>query len=486
MTIITGTELFKRCTDRLEKKNPTKLELDTVFQDLNALLETAFIEQDQNIETLFFTIGNCLHKMNNNVMAIEAFKKCIEIRPTFLEAINNLAYVYKKLNFADEAREYFKRVIDIVESPEYNDPVDDLSRSEYYTNYGSMFVCAGDPKKAIELFNKAESINPKNIMNKYNRGLAQLELGDYENGFIGYDLGDRIDRIRERHYGYPNLPIWDGTKGKKLVVIGEQGIGDELMFGTILHDLMQDCEIVLDCHPRLADMFRRSFPQLDVYGTRKDPHDQWGTRYQLDAKVLIGSLCKYYRKKESDFKHNPYLIVHEKWNERYGKILESMGNKPKIGISWRGGTKQTGRNHRYIEMKKLLPLLRLDCDFISLQYDPGILGEVEEFNRDNGVYIHHWPDMLEDYEKTAGLVNNLDLIISVPQSVIHLAGAIGAPLTWQLAPYKTLWQVGVHNHDAPWYSNVINYWQDSSCEWDSVINRVKDDLCKLLQTNTEN
>jgi len=223
-----------------------------------------------------------------------------------------------------------------------------------------------------------------------------------------------------------------------------------------------------------------------VYGTRKYTNYDWGRRYRLDAKILIGSLAKYYRKKESDFPALPYLNVDEKFDKRYAERLDLLGTRPKIGISWRGGTKQTGRNHRYIPMEMLVDILKLPADFISLQYDNGISKEIEDFNEKNGVKLHHWTDMLEDYEQTAACVKNLDLIISVPQSVIHLSGVIGTTLTWQLCPYKTLWQAGVHGKEMPWYPNVTNYWQDSDCKWEPILEKVKGDICNLLQTITAN
>lgn len=485
-TVISGTELFNKCVQRLENPNINRLELNTVFNDLNVMLMNSFMEEDEYIGVLWFELGVCLNKMGHMVMAMVCFKESIKLKPKFIEAINNLGYVCKKLNLSQEAEEAFAKAVELIEDKELNYPATKEARADYYVNYGSMFVCAGTPEKALEYFKKGEEIAPNYRQVIYNKSLALLELGDYENGFVGYDAGDRYDRVIDRNYGHEKLPVWDGTKGKNVVVIGEQGIGDELMFGTVLPDLIKDCNIILDAHPRLADMFRRSFPNLDVYGTRKHNTFQWGARYPLDAKVLIGSLPRYYRKKESDFPRIPYLIVHPVYNERYGNKLQNMGDRPKIGISWRGGIKQTGRNNRYIPLEKLLPLLKLPVDFISLQYDPGILGDIEKFNKQHGVNIHHWPEMLEDYEQTAACVNNLDLIISVPQSVIHLSGVIGSTLTWQLNPFKSLWQSGPHGKEMPWYPNVVNYWQDSSCKWDLLLEKVQGDLCKLLQTNTEN
>lgn len=484
--LVTGQQLFDNATKLLAKPDVSFQELEKVFHDLNVLADSSYIDEEdhQSLSALWFHLGSVCIKRNHKLLGLVCFREALACKPEFLEALNNIAYVFKKMNFSNDATEYFKKIIDLIESGKVE--TTDENKSEFYTNYGSMFVAKGTPEKAIELFNKAIKYNSKNKLAYYNLGLAQLETGDYANGWKGYNLGERTDQVVNRNYGHENLPMWDGTKGKNIVIIGEQGIGDELMWGTIIDDVIKDNNVVLDMHPRLADMFRRSFPMLDVYGTRKDSHYHWGKRYKLDAKILIGSLPEFYRKKEEDFTKLPYLKVDSKLSEMYELKLDSLSERPKIGISWRGGTKNTGRNSRYIPMEQLLPILKLDCDFISLQYDKDIKKEVEDFATLHKVRLHHWQDMLDNYEHTAACVDNLDLVISVPQSVVHLAGAIGNPLTWQLCPIQTLWQGGVYGHDMPWYSNVVNIWQEKDGNWDSVINKVKGDLCSLLQMNTEN
>jgi len=477
MQLMSGTEIHTRAITTLTKPDVTYQEIETCFNDFALLLDTSYIEKDTEIGVLWYSLGCACQKRNHRALALLCFQEALKTKPGFLAAINNMGYALKKLHQGPESAAAFKHVIDLIEAGEVEATAEE--KAEYYVNYGSMFVANGTPDVAIALFDKsAEYAEVK--MATYNRGLVYLEKGDYVRGFEGWDHGDRIDKISYRQYGHASLPIWNGEPGKTVVVVGEQGIGDELMFATILPDIMRDCHIVLDAHPRLADMFRRSFPDIDVYGTRKDGWIDWGKRYQLDAKILMGSLPKFYRHGVSDFPRKPYLIVDDALDHRYREQLDKLGTRPKIGISWRGGIKQTGSNQRFIPMDKWLDILKLDCDFISLQYDKGIATDVEKFNEQHNVKIHHWTEMLENYEHTAAVVKNLDLVISVPQSVVHLAGVIGTP-TWQLVPIKTLWQAGVYGQDMPWYDCVTNKWQTVDGNWDSVLANVKDELCSLLQ-----
>jgi hypothetical protein len=254
----------------------------------------------------------------------------------------------------------------------------------------------------------------------------------------------------------------------------------------MIPDVVKDCNIVLDCHPRLRDLFRNSFPGLPIYGTRKTECNQleWLKYHKLDAKVAIGTLAKFYRKSEDSFPKLPYLVANEKLKQKYAQKLDEMGGRLKIGFSWKGGIKTTNGNARYIPLDDWIDIFQLDADFISLQYNKDAGEEIKVFEDKHGIKLNHWDKTLADYDETAGLVANLDLIISVPQSVVHLAGALGTP-TWQLAPYRAMWQVGVHGKNMPWYPFSENYWQGKDQQWKPVLIEVKERLCNLLAKTIE-
>jgi hypothetical protein len=151
----------------------------------------------------------------------------------------------------------------------------------------------------------------------------------------------------------------------------------------------------------------------------------------------------------------------------------------------RAGRSPNGRTNRKIPRDKWKYIFALDMDFISLQYDKDIGDEIKKFEDKNNICLNHWQNTLDDYDETAGLVANLDLIISVPQSVVHLAGAMGIQ-TWQLVTFKALWQTGPYGENAPWYHCVQNFWQDENCQWEPVLKKVKGELCNLLVMSTEN
>ena len=158
------------------------------------------------------------------------------------------------------------------------------------------------------------------------------------------------------------------------------------------------------------------------------------------------------------------------------KKLSLLSSRPKIGLSWKRGIGVTNKNYRCIPLKTLKPLFEFDVDFISLQYHSNARAELDIFHEQEGhEIITHWQDVIDDYDLTAALITNLDLIISVPQSIVHLAGALGVN-TIQMCPVKALWQMGPYGENAPWYECVQNFWQKTDGDWPQVVKEVCEGL----------
>jgi tetratricopeptide (TPR) repeat protein len=458
-------EQIDKARNLFANEKATRKELNEAEDIFNGILNL-----DKKSPVLLFYLASLFMKKGYNALAIYIYKLSLEINDKLSCSWNNLGYVYRLERMMNEAQEAFKKACEI-------NPND----SDYLLNYGSTFIASGQPDKVIEILDKALKIDANNTNALWNRSLAHLEKGDYENGWKEYDSGTRTSDREIRNYHNGGTPLWDGKKGQTVVVYGEQGIGDEIMFASMLPDIMKDCNVILDAHPRLYQIFRNSFPSIPIFGTRKDLQLHWPAQYKIDARISLGSLGKFYRNKESDFPGTPYLKADAVLIEQYKEKLEKLGNKPKIGVSWKGGTKQTNLKERTITLKKLIPLFKaIDADWISLQYTEEAKEHIDNFEKESGIKIHHWQDAIDDYDFTAALVSNLDLIISVPQSVVNLAGALGIP-TFQLTPKQAMWQMGVYGKDMPWYRCVKNIWQTTDGDWDEVINKAKDELCALYQ-----
>lgn len=467
MAYVNLKDVAKEAYAHIEKK-----ELPQAEAKLNYLLNTY-----PNEPSFYYYLGCMYYAKKQWAMSVMAFDRAILLNPQLDEAWNNAASATRNLGDIEKCKVYFDKACELARAPGYK--ADDLERAkrnlaDYIANYGSCWVASGEPTTAITNISEALAIYPKLPNAMWNIGLAYLEAGDYEKGFEGYDYGDRIGPDKERSYhGAPmSTPVWDGTKGQTIVVYGEQGIGDEIMFASCLHDVMCDANVILECHPRLMDLFRQSFPGLTVFGTRKADQVPWAHNYKIGAKIAIGSLPGLYRKTVDDFPGTPYLRASAPLMDKMRDKLVAISPRRKIGISWKGGIGITNKVPRCIPLETLKPLFDLDADFISLQYHSNARAEIDAFHEALGCeVITHWQDVVDDYDQTAALLCNLDLVISVPQSVVHLAGSLGVA-TIQMCPKRALWQMGPYGCDAPWYECVKNIWQLEDGNWGTVVANV--------------
>lgn len=338
-------------------------------------------------------------------------------------------------------------------------------------NLAQLYNNTGQPLKAINCANKAISLDPSLVEANYNRGLAMLTLGNWKDGWEGYEynLGKHKGR-KERIYGH--IPRWTGVKDCTLIAYGEQGIGDEISFASCIPDLMKENDVIIECDKRLENLFKRSFG-VPVYGTRYAKGIEWPNNHAIEGAVAFGSLPGFYRNSDDSFPGTPYLTADPERRIQWRALLDSISSKPKIGIAWTGGLKRTGAARRSIELEEMLPILRQDATFISLQYKDA--PDIAAMKLDHGITIHHWPHAVQtaDYDDTAALVAELDLVITVQQTAVHIAGALGIPC-WVMVPKTPLWRYGLTGTTFPWAKSVRIYRQKS--EWVHVISDIAYDL----------
>jgi len=332
--------------------------------------------------------------------------------------------------------------------------------------------------EAIADFDRSLVLRPAFQRARFHRGLARLMLGDFENGWPDYELRQISGDFEMGSRGFPR---WDGTPlaGRTLLIKREQGLGDEIMFASILPEVTGAARhCVIECDTRLRTLFSRSFPDATVYGSlpdRKLPHKLAGIG--IDAEIGSGSLPLYLRRKLSDFpRHQGYLRADPERVARWRERLAVLGTGPKLGISWAGGLRKTRRELRSIPLAQLLPILRSPgLRFVSLQYTAGAAQEVAELAVRQGLRVEHWPEAIEDYEETAALACALDHIVSVCTSLVHLGGALARPI-WVMAPHSPEWRYGFAGESMPWYPTVRVFRQSAFGAWDDVIERVAAEL----------
>lgn len=394
------------------------------------------------------------------------------------EILNALGTCYKHENKVDKAREYFLKAQEGISL-----------NADIQNNLGTLYINEGKPSKALEHLDLAITLQPGHPQATWNKSLAHLELGQYQEGWDRYDAGVDAKVRAERNYATTPIPNWNGEKGACVVVYGEQGIGDEILFASCLPDLIRDSKLVVfDCHKKLHSLFATSFPDIDIYPTREDEQITWPhkpdrtPRYPFTHRIAIGSLPRLYRPNLESFPGVPYIKpsidLEGFWNAR----LNALGTRPKIGISWIGGHKRTRVEVRSCQLESLLPILSQDADFISLQYTD-CEAEIREFEAKHGIKIHYFPEASHspNYADTAALVANLDLVITVCTSVVHLAGSMGVP-TWVLTPSRPAWRYRLDLDYMPWYGKAVTLFRQppDTFDWQPVVVEVSERLKDLI------
>lgn len=456
------------------------------------------LELEPNDINAYYNMGIALNALGKTEEAISCFKKVTSINPLDAEACTKLGNIFKERGRTTEAIIYYKKALHL----KPNNPKayvdlggafyqqDELEKaitcckkaldldSQYvdaHYNLGITLEALGQIEDAIEEYNQVLRINPRHTDANWNRSLAYLLTENFAEGWTGYE-----QRIREKDWAnvYPykyKLPRWNGSsfEGKRLFVHDEQGVGDTLQFIRYLPMAKEKGgTIVFETNRALFGLLN------DFYGI--DMLTERGSNGQpvieCDCFIPLLSLPRIFKTTLNTIPANvPYLHAEPQkvsyWRNRV------TGPEFKVGIAWRGNP-----NHK----KDQLRSCALDY-FAPLGSIPGIrlyglqkgetASEEKIFAYELGIINHG--EELRDFSDTAGLIENLDLVISVDTAVAHLSGAMGKQV-WTLLPFVPDWRWMLYRKDSPWYPTMRLFRQSKRGDWVSVFKNVESALRTLI------
>ena len=429
------------------------------MDDALLTLKAALNEAPENPEALY-VMGSTLFDGGDPGLAYQLFHRVAQTVPEKAAGWTGLGRCFDE--WGDHANALAAYQTALEREPDY-----------YWAlcNAATSFLRMGALDKAVPLFRKAIEINADEKAAFTNLGLAYLALGQWREAWPMVDLqigdADRVERFygraeywdvppaadaEEMIFSFGNDGMRDG-KPNRLVVYGEQGIGDEVFYAACLPDLENfGPDVAIETTPRLRGLFQRSFPWARVHPTRSQPNDAWSSKFRPTHKVAISSLPGHFRRSPDDCPGTPYLKACPDRRKAVRAMLDELPSL-KIGVAWTGGRFKSGGFERQVDAEWLLEGLGVspfkdpaDVTLVSLQYNlpPVVPG------------IHHWPWLTQsqDYDDTAALVAELDAVVSVPTSIVNLAGALGTP-TWVLLPDEYHhWRYGVEGRTHPWYRSL--------------------------------
>jgi Flp pilus assembly protein TadD len=420
-------------------------------------------------------MGNLLRERGEPEAAIRHFDAALAASSGHVPALVNRGLCLQDLGRFDAARQ------------SYLDALEHGPNVTAAVNLAGLQFDLGEYDEAMARIEDVLRRDPDCTHARATRGLGLLRRGDFAQGWIDYDARDHgVDAIRCRAFEYPE---WDGSRlpPAALLVCGEQGLGDQIMFASCFGELARIApRCLIDCDPRLAPLFARSFPALHVYGYRKGSGQPWlADGLKPIARTWIGSLPLRLSARGADVPTGSvYLRAEGSAVERWSTTLHKLGPGLKVGISWRGGTATTRRTTRSIPLEEWLPILQTpQAHFVSLQYGD-CASEIKEVCARSNMTIHYWNNAIADFDETAALVCALDLVISVQTSVAHLAGALGRP-AWVLVPKVAEWRYGEAGERMLWYRTVRLFRQTSADHWHTEISRIAALLATSSGSNAE-
>jgi ADP-heptose:LPS heptosyltransferase len=309
-----------------------------------------------------------------------------------------------------------------------------------------------------------------------------LHSGNFAKGWRKYEWRflkkDAVPR-------YLSHPRWDGSplKHKALLVHAEQGVGDHIMFASLFHEIIKQCNhCIIECDNRLVPLFSRSFPMSIVVPVTKDKYPPGLP--SIDFKIPMGSLPLFFRPNIETFpQEKSYLIPDTQKTEEWRKRFKELGDGLRVGISWRGGKEAGVRQIRSTTLEQWADLFVLEeIQFVNLQYGD-CAKELQEAREKLGVTIYDWEDAdpLKDLDDFAAQISALDLLISVDNSTVHMAGALGIP-AWALLPKGCDWRWMKDLDDTPWYASVRLFRQKRHGDWREVFKNISLNLKQYIET----
>ena len=344
----------------------------------------------------------------------------------------------------------------------------------------------GNLEEAATAYHQAIKIDPRYAESHNNLGLVLLLTGEFEIGWRECEWRWKCPEFPSRTPNFPQ-PIWKGQDifEKTILVWGEQGVGDRIMFVSLLPKLQSQAnQVLVETHQRLVPLFRRSFPKISFFGIQDPPNSKL-LEESIDYQLPIGSLGQWFLPDEESFpKHTNYLTACvNKVKELREKYQQLEVGKLLIGISWKSSNKDIGKLKSTFLTQWRDLLSQKDCVFINLQYGD-VDEEINAFTAQTGISIYQDKDIdsLKDLDGFSAQVSALDLIISTSNTPVHMAGALGKPV-WTLLSYVPDWRWQLNRSDTLWYSSMVLYRQPMLDDWASVFQQVQLDLQQFVTQN---
>ncbi len=399
--------------------------------------------------------GQSLAALNRHNEALAAFDAAVQRRPDFADALNYRSIALFQLCRYDDA------LADCTAAIRLRDDV-----PSYWNNRGNVLVVIGRFDDALLDFDRAITLKPDYPDPYVNKGIALLQLGNFEHGWFYFEWRWKREAAKDQRKF--KQPLWLGKteiRGKTIFLHSEQGFGDTIQFFRYAALVRQmGAKVLLGVQQPLKSLIQHALPDIAVYaeGEVIPPFDLQCPLMSLPLACATRTL--------DDIPPSPKLAapepIRQAWADRLGPK-----SRLRVGLVWQGNPGHLNDHNRSMPLEALAPLIALDADFTCLQ---------KSISAEDGQTLQDWgvasfAEDLTDFTATAGLIEALDLVISVDTSLAHLAGAMGKEV-WLLQPKNPDFRWLLCRDDSPWYPSLRMFRQAEQGGWEAVVAEVKQTL----------
>lgn len=344
--------------------------------------------------------------------------------------------------------------------------VADPNSAAAFNNYGNVMREMGYPARAIPFLQHAAVLEPKNVTAQFNLAVAYLLMGDYSRGWPAYESRWNYEHLAGTMPQFAQ-PRWQGEDlaGRTILVVGEQGHGDNIQFVRFLWNLHQrGATVKLQVTDGLVPLLSLGggvISQVGRYVDDMGEFDYWIPIMSIPG--ILGVTLENLPKNQSYLNADPERV--RAWQQRLG-----AKTRMRVGFCWSGRPDSWLNQHKAVPFEDICKLIKQNPNYqwINLQIDatPEQEAVLEELG------VSRYPGTVHSFADTAALMMHLDVVVGVDTAVSHLAAALGRPTWIMLNRYSTDWRWLVDRDSSPWYPTVRLFRQPKYGEWPPVLDQV--------------
>lgn len=417
-----------------------------------------------------YTIGVVLQQAARLPEAVEAYHAALALDPGNRQALENLCAACYDLEDYSAGLQAAQQALKL-------DPASALA----IRGAANCLTAMGRRAEALTVLEDGLRYHPAQPELRIHHAWELMANGDFTAGWRELEWRNSRQGVLDPLPRSVPFPRWNGEDlaGKTVLVYGEQGIGDEIMYAPfVLGIINAGGRCILECEARLEKLFARAFPQCTLLHREERDQIVWHSGLsEIDFCISALSLPLYF---DHPLERCAFLSADPERVAYWRGRLQAAGPGLKVGVSWRGGADAKARRIRSIPPTQFGSLINAEMTFVSLQYG-ATAEEIEAVSPALKQFAE--VDPLKDMDEFAALVAALNAVVSIDNSTVHLAGALGVK-TLLLLPVYSEWRWGnAPSGESPWYRSLEFIRQPVANEggWQHVLEEARNWLstCQL-------